>query len=400
MKRRWRIATEEEIREGKTTDVYFDRTVEVLKAESVNPMVHAEVTVSEMPDDLEWGIMAGVDDMLKLFEGRAVDVYGLPEGTLFYPRGSHSVRTPVIAIEGHYQEFAALETPMLGFICHSSGMASKTAHLRLAAGDKTLLSFGARRTHPAITPQVSYAAYLGGCDGVSCVLGGELIGIEAQGTMPHALIIAFQDHVKAWNAFSDTVPENIARIALTDTYLDEVKESVLAAAEMKGIDGVRLDTPGSRRGDFKEIIEEVRWELDARGFHDVSIFVSGGLDAEEIRWLNESPVNGYGVGGAISNSPAVDFAMDIVSLKEGANWAPCAKRGKFSGRKFVWQCPSCMMTEVTLRTGDQPDCPQCGKSMNQVTQTLMKQGKILQEPKPVKELREYVIQQITILKRE
>jgi nicotinate phosphoribosyltransferase len=277
-------------------------------------------------------------------------------------------------------------------------MASKTAHLRLAAGDKTLLSFGARRTHPSITPQVSYAAYIGVCDGISCVLGGELLGIEAQGTMPHALVIAFQDHVKAWNAFSENLPKNIARIALTDTYLDEVKESILAAAEMKGIHGVRLDTPGSRRGDFKEIIEEVRWELDARGFNDIAIFVSGGLDVEAINWLNDSPVSGYGVGGAISNSPAVDFAMDIVSMKEDDRWIPCAKRGKFSGRKSVWQCPNCMRSEVTLRDADQPDCPHCDKSMKRVTQTLMQQGKILQEPKPVKELRGYVIQQITIIK--
>ncbi|TFG06989.1 nicotinate phosphoribosyltransferase, partial [Candidatus Thorarchaeota archaeon] len=336
--------------------------------------------------------------VLKLFEDRKVDIYGLQEGTLFHPRGSHSVRTPILAIEGHYQEFANLETPLLGFVCHSSGMASKTAHLRLAAGDKTLLSFGARRTHPSITPQVSYAAYIGGCDGVSCVLGGELLGIEAQGTMPHALVIAFQDHVKAWNAFSENLPKNIARIALTDTYLDEVKESILAAAEMKGIDGVRLDTPGSRRGDFKEIIEEVRWELDARGFNDIAIFVSGGLDVEAINWLNDSPVSGYGVGGAISNSPAVDFAMDIVSMKEDDRWIPCAKRGKFSGRKSVWQCPNCMRSEVTLRDADQPDCPHCDKSMKRVTQTLMQQGKILQEPKPVKELRDYVIRQITIMK--
>ncbi len=398
MKRRWRIATDDEILAGKTTDIYFDRTVEILKAENINPVVHAEVTVSAMPGNLEWGIVAGIDDLLKLFEGREVDIYGLPEGTLFHPRGSHSVRTPVIAIEGRYQEFAALETPMLGFICHSSGMVSKTAHLRRAAKDKTLLSFGARRTHPAITPQVSYAAYIGGCDGVSCVLGGELLGIEAQGTMPHALIIAFQDHIRAWNAFSRNVPKNVSRIALTDTYLDEVKESVLAAAEMEGIDGVRLDTPSSRKGNFKEIIEEVRWELDARGFNDVAIFVSGGLDEEAINWLNDSPVNGYGVGGAISNSPAVDFAMDIVSIRDGDTWVPCAKRGKFSGRKFAWQCPDCMQTEVTLRDANQPACPQCGKRMKRTTQTLMKHGRILQEPKPVKELREFVIQQITIMK--
>ena len=118
--REWRIATEEEIQEGKTTDIYFEHTIDVLEKEGIDPLVHAEVTVSEMPDDGNWGIVAGIDDALELFQGRKVDIYGLPEGTFFIPNGKSGVKIPVLTIEGSYSEFTLLETPMLGFICHTS----------------------------------------------------------------------------------------------------------------------------------------------------------------------------------------------------------------------------------------------------------------------------------------
>ncbi len=398
MKRRWRIATEEEILSGKTTDVYFDRTVSVMQAEGVNPEVYAEVTVSSTPEEYDWAIAAGIDDALRLFEGKRTNVYGLEEGTVFRSRSPRGVRTPVLAIEGPYLEFATLETPMLGFICYTSGMTTRTARIRLAAGDRLLLSFGARRTHPAITPQVEYAAYIGGCDGVSCVLGAELLDIPPSGTMPHALIIAFGDHVRAWRAYDRHLSPEIPRIALTDTYLDEVREALLAAANLDRLDGVRLDTTGSRRGDFRRIIEEVRWELDARGFHDVKIFASGGLNEQTLKDLKDAPVDGYGVGGAISNAPSIDFAMDIVAIRDGEQWRPCAKRGKFSGRKTVWRCEACLATDVTLWDEEPPRCSYCGTKMARLTTTLVSNGKIVRKHRSEKQIREYVIEQLERLR--
>jgi nicotinate phosphoribosyltransferase len=393
MNRRWRIASEEEILSGKTTDIYFERAVQILEAEGINPTVHAEATVSGMPKGFNWGILAGVNDSLKLFEGKNVDIFGLQEGTLFRPRDSKGVKTPVFAIEGSYQEFAILETPLLGFLSHTSGMATQTSHVRIAAGEKSLLSFGARRTHPAITPQVEYAALIGGCDGISCILGAEMLNVEPQGTMPHALIIATGNHIKAWQAYDRHLPKDVPRIALTDTYLDEVVESVMAAEAIDSLEGVRLDTTSSRRGNFSRIIQEVRWELDIRGYKNVKIFVSGGLDVESILDLREAPVDGFGVGGAISNSPAIDFALDIVMKKENGVWIPSAKRGKFSGRKTIWRCASCCIDRVTLLESASPICD-CGAKMEKLTVKLMEKGAILhQTPSPV-EIREKVMKQI------
>jgi nicotinate phosphoribosyltransferase len=240
---------------------------------------------------------------------------------------------------------------------------------------------------------VEYAAYIGGCDGISCILGAEMLGVDPQGTMPHALIIAAGDHIKAWQAYDKYLSKDIPRIALTDTYLDEVVESVLAAESVQNLEGVRLDTTSSRKGNFARIIQEVRWELDIRGHKDVKIYVSGGLDVDSIKALHEVPVDGFGVGGAISNSPAIDFAMDIVMKQENGKWIPSAKRGKFSGRKSVWRCSSCFGDRVALVEEPSSTCT-CGNKMEKLTSQLMEKGKILHQALSPKAIRENVLKQI------
>ncbi|CUS91929.1 Quinolinate phosphoribosyl transferase, C-terminal domain, partial [Candidatus Kryptonium thompsonii] len=133
-------------------------------------------------------------------------------------------------------------------------------------------------------------------------------------------------------AFDEIIDPKVPRIALIDTFTDEKFEAIRIAEALKDkLYGVRLDTPSSRRGNFLAILKEVRWELDIRGFKNVKIFVSGGVDEEIIKQLNEV-VDAYGVGTTISSAPVLDFAMDIVEI-EGK---PMAKRGKLSGEKQVY----------------------------------------------------------------
>src|SRR6059036_1642320 len=147
--------------------------------------------------------------------------------------------------------------------------------------------------------------------------------------MPHSLIIAMRDQVKAWKSFNKHMPKKVPRIALVDTYFDEKTEAILAAEALgKDLYGVRLDTPSSRRGNFAEIVREVRWELDSRGFNKVKIYVSGGLNDESIKRLSDAGADGFGVGTSVSNAPTIDFALDIVE-SEGRL---VAKRGKLGGK--------------------------------------------------------------------
>ncbi|MGM0398346.1 MAG: nicotinate phosphoribosyltransferase [Halobacteriota archaeon] len=317
------------IRDGRATDAYFDRTVATLEHAGKNPRVTAEVTADQFPDG-DFEVFAGLADAVSLLEGLPVDVDAIPEGTLF--DGG-----PVLQITGRYREFARYETSLLGFLSHASGMATHALRARRAAPESTVLSFGARHVHPAIAAVVERSALLGGLDGISHVAAGEILGHEASGTMPHALVICFGrgNQEAAWTAFDEAVEDDVPRVALCDTYSDEKDEAIRAAETLEGaLDSIRLDTTASRRGDFEHIVRETRWELDAHGYEDVGIFVSGGLGPAELRRLREY-VDGFGVGGYISNADPVDFALDIVET----DGEPAAKRGKLTGAKQVYRTP-------------------------------------------------------------
>jgi nicotinate phosphoribosyltransferase len=317
------------IREGRATDAYFERTEAALEAAGRNPRVVAEVTADQFPNG-EFELFAGLESAVELLAGRDVDVHAIPEGRLF--DGG-----PVMRIEGPYLAFARLETSLLGFLSHASGMATAALDCRVAAPESSVLSFGARHVHPAMTASVERSALVGGFDGFSHVAAGELIGREASGTMPHALAICFGRGAQeaAWRAYDEGVPADAPRIALCDTYSDEVEEVLLAVETLgEDLDSVRLDTTASRRGDFERIVREVRWELDARGHESVDIFASGGLGPADLQALSDH-VSGFGVGGFVSNADPVDFALDLVEV-EGE---PAAKRGKLSGAKEVYRTP-------------------------------------------------------------
>ncbi|MFW6385147.1 MAG: nicotinate phosphoribosyltransferase [Halodesulfurarchaeum sp.] len=321
------IVSPEAIESGRATDAYFERTITTLEYTGKNPEVVVEVTADQFPTGT-FELFAGLKDAIALLEGLPVDVDAIPEGTLF--DGG-----PVLRIRGPYRSFAVFETSLLGFLSHASGIATNALKARLAAPDSVVLSFGARHVHPSIAAVVERSALVGGLDGFSHVAAGDVIGKEAGGTMPHALIIIFGkgNQEAAWRAFDDAVDSDVPRVALCDTFTDEVDESLRAADTLgDALESVRLDTTASRRGDFRDIVRETRWELDVRGYEDVDIFVSGGLEPSDLRHLSDV-ADGFGVGGFISNADPVDFALDIVEV-EGE---PVSKRGKLAGTKQVYR---------------------------------------------------------------
>ncbi|MGQ9535941.1 MAG: nicotinate phosphoribosyltransferase [Actinomycetota bacterium] len=377
------IASPQDILDGRVTDVYFINVVKALRHLRLNPRVAAEIRAGSLPPDWEWAVFAGLEEALRLLEGRPVDVYALPEGTLFQPEET------VFLVEGNYQDFAVLETALLGFLCQASGVATKAARCRLAAGDRLVISFGARRMHPAITPMIERNAFIGGCDGVAVVASAELIGEKPLGTMSHSLLLCVGDEIKAFQAFDATADPYIRRVALVDTYQDE-KFGALTAVEALGerLFAVRLDTPSSRRGDFLKIIREVRWELDLRGYKEVRIFLSGGLNEYDILRYNPY-ADAYGVGTSISNAPVVDYSLDIVEV-EGR---PRAKRGKMSGKKQVLRCRSCGSSRL-VPWEEEPQRCECGGPMEPYLRKFLEQGRLLEDLPTPQEMRRYVLDQL------
>ena len=383
------VASLEDIRSGRVTDVYFDRTRQILEAKRIRKRVRAEFVAKTLPDGWPWAILAGIEECVAVLEGFPVNVRSMSEGRAFRPL------QPVLEIEGPYLEFGVLETAVLGLLCQASGVATRAARCKRLAGERLLLSFGARRMHPTLAPMIERAAFIGGCDGVSVLAAADLVRHDPTGTMPHALILILGDTVAAARAFDEVIAPDVPRVVLIDTLHDE-KFEALAVAEALGqrVQGLRLDTPGSRRGDFAQILREVRWELDIRGYNHIQLYVSGGIAEREIAELAPY-AQGFGVGTCISNAPVVDFAMDIIEV-EGQ---PFAKRGKWAGAKQVWRCSRCGQDEVLPLDADGAPCP-CGGSREALLQSLLQEGRPVAELPNPSLIRELVLAQLRQLPLE
>jgi nicotinate phosphoribosyltransferase len=187
------------------------------------------------------------------------------------------------------------------------------------------------------------------------------------------------------------------RIILVDTYYDEKTEAIMAAEALRErLYGVRLDTPGSRRGSFPEIVKEVRWELNLRGYEDVKIFVSGGLNECTVKELAEAGADAFGVGTWVSGAPTLDFAMDIVEV----DGVPHAKRGKLGGKKQVWRCRECLSDTVTPADAAQPRCGECDGDTEPMLKPLIKEGRIVAPIRTPREIRDHVLSQLRRLAGE
>jgi nicotinate phosphoribosyltransferase len=311
-------ASHKEILAGLTTDIYFVRTMEVLRSLGLadTPVV-AEVFPGRD------GICVGVDEVRYLLRDSGVKIQSLADGERF------SAREIILRIEGPYARFGMFETVLLGMLAQPSGWATAAREVVEAARDKPVYSFGARHVHPAVAPVMERAALIGGMRGCACILGAKLAGQEPVGTMPHAYILIVGDTVRAALAYHAQMPADVPRLVLVDTFTDEAVEAI-RVAEALGPDltSIRLDTPRERGGVTPDLVREVRTRLNLAGHHRVQIFVSGGLTPERILSLVEAGADGFGVGSHVSSAPPIDMTMDLREV----NGRPLAKRGRTPGR--------------------------------------------------------------------
>ncbi|MEM4660101.1 MAG: nicotinate phosphoribosyltransferase [Thermosphaera sp.] len=381
---RFYVASEEDLLNGIVTDIYFERTVKILRTKNLRKKVRMEFHSMSLPGGYEWAVFTGLEEVLKLLEGKPVNVYAMDEGTIF------KAGEPLMIIEGYLDDFILFETALLGILRHYSSISTKAARLKRLAMDKTLLFFGLRAVHPALAPMVDRAAFIGGMDAVSGVASEKYLGLTPSGTMPHALIIAFGDQRKAWKAFDEVIEENIPRIMLVDTFYDERIEALMAAETLgKKLHGVRLDTPSSRRGNMRRIVEEVRWTLNLYGYSNVKIVVSGGIDEEEIIELRNI-VDAFGIGTSVSFPQSIDISADIVEVYENGRWLPLAKRGKLPGAKQVFRKRPGLNDLVRLmeNPGEVPG------DYSPLLKPYVIEGKVVRQPPDVLKIREYVLDQL------
>lgn len=327
----------ERMREGYYSDKYFVRTRDVLLRSGRNPVVVMQVFQKQTA----W--LGGMDEAIAILrtcltEGYRWDdleVLALRDGDLVEPRET------VMLITGPYPAFAHLETVYLGVIARRTRVATNTRRVVEAAWPKPVMFFPARFDHWLVQTGDGYAAHIAGAIGVSTDAQASWWGSSGIGTVPHALIAAFDgDTVAASLALATQMPPEVNIITLVDFDNDCVGTS-LAVARALGprLFGVRLDTSESMvdtsivpqmggfdpRGVNPQLVRNVRSALDAEGFERVQISVSGGFDPEKIRRFEAErvPVDSYGVGSSLF-AGRYDFTADIVAV----NGNPVSKAGR------------------------------------------------------------------------
>lgn len=378
--RKFWLASEDEIKKGETTDEYFLHTKEVLRKNFIDTRVVMEVYARDVPYPQNWGLLTGIYEVAKLLEGLPINAWAFDEGAVFLADASSALYEPLMVIEGKYSDFAEYETALLGLLTSSTSVSTRAARFRMAAGKRLLFSFGTRRVHPALAALVERACYVSGFDGVSNVLGAKLLKITASGTMPHALIQILGNQERAWKMFDKTIPRDVNRIALVDTFWDEKTEAVKALQVLGSrLWGVRLDTPASRRGDFRKIIEETRWELDIRGGKKVKLIASGRLDEDSVSKLSDL-VDGFGVGTAVAYPPVIDLSAKIVEVTSRGRREFRAKRGGLGGRKAVYRA-SGFRDHIALEGSPKP----AGSKV--MLKPLLRQGKLVRRYEGIDVLR-------------
>ncbi len=369
------VASAEEIRLGTVADVALHNGARVMETESANPLVVAEVRAERLPRDWAWAVLAGLEEGVALLEGRAVTVEAIDEGSVFYPE------EPVLTVSGRYREFRVLETALLGLLCQASGVATVSARARLAAEDRPIHSYAVRWLHPAIAPMIERAAFVGGCDGVNMVAGH--LGTAALDTMTHGEALVLGEE-RAWLGSDGSARRGTPRVALVGTTQDERSGALAAARVLRDrLAAVRLEAPSGDVTRFVRSLREIRWELDARGFGRIQLFVTGALDERDILALNRY-ADAYGLGITIADSPVVDFAMDIVEI-EGQ---PRSRRGKLSGRKHLWACSECGNRGIAPAAARLGHCPRCGRRVRSLHETWLAGGRRRRRSPSVRDIRE------------
>lgn len=348
-------------------------------------------------------LIAGIDAALVMlchaagyYEGdrfiqtwQRLEVEAVHDGVFVNYSGDPAHVAPVMKIRGRYQDFALLETPILGILSRASRVATNVYNVLEVSNGKPVLFFPARFDLPAVQPVDGYAYWLAvqryNADFdqqtnaiVSTDAQGRWWGGSGGGTTPHALIAAFLgDTTEAMVAFARYLPVEVPRIALVDFDNHTIRDALRTlhaywehysaahqnndAHEMRrwSLNGVRLDTAANLRdeslsegdptGVNAKLVRMMREALDtaceawdvpapledvAREFcRRVQIVVTGGFTRDKIASFERDnvPVDVYGVGSRfLTNDPQTntDFTMDVVRVEIDGRWHEVAKVGR------------------------------------------------------------------------
>ena len=314
----------ERMRQGDYSDESAAHTRDVLRADGASPRVTMQISARA------GGLLGGMDEAIAILklcadDWNALVVHALYDGDRIQPWET------VMSIEGGYDSFAHLENLCLGVLSRRTRVGTNTRTLVEAARPKSIMFFPAQHDHWLVQPGDGYAAHIAGALRVTTDAQAKWGGSSGLATVPHGLIAAYRgDTATAARKFSGHLGEGVRLIALVDYENDCVRTSLEVARALDDrLWGVRLDTSPylvdrsilPQMGSFDptgvnpQLVWAVRNALDAEGFGDVKIAVSGDFTVERIRAYEDDgvPVDAYGVGASIF-AGRYDFVADIVCV--------------------------------------------------------------------------------------
>ncbi len=249
-------------------------------------------------------------------------IHGYAEGELYFP-GS-----PILRVEGEFQEAVLLETLILSVLNYDCAVASAASRMVQAADSRTLIEMGARRANESAAVAAARAAYIAGFDATSNLEAGRSFGIPTRGTAAHSFTLLHDSEEEAFSAQIEAM--GVGTTLLVDTF--DIEAGVNTAITVAGtqLGAVRIDS-----GDLPIVVRSVREQLDALGATETKIVVTNDLNEHTIAGLRGAPVDVFGVGTSVvtgSGAPAVGLVYKLVSrTSDEGDFVSVAKRSSLKG---------------------------------------------------------------------
>lgn len=392
-----------------------------LRDGSAHRQVACEVFARRLPNERRYGVVAGIDRVLRavhdfrftahqLAEMDFLDeqtkeylanyrfsgqIDGYREGEIYFPY------SPLLTVRGTFGECLILETVILSIMNADSAVASAASRMVVAADGRPIIEMGSRRAHEYAAVTAARAAYLAGFQATSNLEAGYRYDIPVSGTAAHAWTLAHvnedgtPNEEAAFRSQIDTL--GVDTTLLVDTY--DITKGVETAVKVAGpeLGGVRIDS-----GDLGAVTRRVRKQLDDLGNHNTKIVVSSDLDEFAIAGLRGDPVDVYGVGTSVvtgSGAPTASMVYKVVEV-EGH---PVAKRSSSKksrgGAKRslrTYRSTGVAVEELVLPI-DAADPDTGTLSTREMTVPLMRDGNIVDNLPSLHESRDYLAQAITTL---
>lgn len=225
------------------------------------------------------------------------ELYAIPDGTPVFRN------EPLITVKAPIIEAQIIETALLSFLNASICYTTATKKITEAAGEISVMEFGARRAFgPDAAVEVSKCSIIGGAAGTSNVLAGEKYKIPVMGTMAHSLVTEADSEYEAFLNYAKTYPNNC--MLLVDTYdvlKSGVQNAIKVAKEFLIPNGYRLKGIRIDSGDLAYLSKESKKMLIDAGMGDAKICLSNGLKPETIKTLIEQGaiIDSIGLGDNI-----------------------------------------------------------------------------------------------------